>query len=438
MRKILLLILLVPVLTVSAQTAKVISIDSVVKMGLANSKQLKISAAKILNAQAKYKEAVDGAYPVVSAGASYQRINDVPVIAADLPPYGFITFIPNIPNNYAVSANASELLFNGFKLKYSEEAAQLSQKAAQMDAATDSAGIILNLQNYYINFYKAVMSKKAVEQSLKELNQHLTDAQNLKSNGAATNNDILKVQLLISNAQITELDLDNNIKVINYDMNITLGLPDNTLLIPDTTTSFSGSTDKTFDQLLQQALTSRPELGAADYRNKMALKYLDIAHGNIFPVLSLIGQDEYANPNRNFFPYVLGFKDNWAVGINLSWNITNLFTNKHNVEDASTLALQAKINYDQLNDNIKMSVNQTYLNYVESKDKIKVAQTAIDQAQENYKELYDRYKNQVASSTDLSDAETLLLQARISYSNTQADAQLAYYQLLNSAGTKIK
>lgn len=85
MRKFFFLILLIPTLTVQAQTAKVITIDTVVKMGLANSKQLKISAAKILNAQAKYNEAMDNAYPSVSVGAGYQRINNVPVIAADLP-----------------------------------------------------------------------------------------------------------------------------------------------------------------------------------------------------------------------------------------------------------------------------------------------------------------------------------------------------------------
>jgi outer membrane protein len=439
MRKSLLLILLLPVIAAAqVQTARVITIDSVVKLGLSNSKYLKISTAKVLNAQAKYNEALDAAYPSLSVGGSYQRINNVPVIAADLPPYGFITFIPNIPDNYNLSASGSELLFNGFKLKYSEEAAQLAQKASQMDASTDSAGIILNLQNSYINFYKAVMSKKAVEQSINELNQHLKDAQNLKDNGLATNNDVLKVQLLISNAQITELDLDNNIKIVNYDLNVMLGLNDNTLLEPDTTAAFSLSTDKTFDQVLQQALTTRPELSAADYRNKAALKNLDIARTGILPAISLIGQTDYSDPNRSYFPYVLGFKDNWAVGVNLSWNITNLFINKHNIDDASTMALEAKANYEQLNDQVKMNVNQTYLNYIESQDKIKVAQSAVDQAQENYKELYDRYKNQVASSTDLSDAETLLLQARINYSNTQADAQLAYYQLLNSSGTKIK
>lgn len=439
MRKFSLLILLLPAIAAAqVQTARVITIDSVVKLGLANSKTLKISTAKILNAQAKYNEAVDNAYPSVSVGASYQRINNVPVIAADLPPYGYITFIPNIPDNYNLTASASELLFNGFRLKYSEEAAQLAQKASQMDASTDSASIILNLQNSYINFYKAVMSKKAVEQSIKELNQHLKDAQNLKANGLATNNDVLKVQLLLSNAQLTELDLDNNIKIVNYDLNVMLGLPDNTLLEPDTTTAFSLSNDKTFDQVLQQALTTRPELSAADFRNKAALKNLDIARNGILPAISLIGETDYSDPNRSYFPYALGFKDNWAVGVNLSWNITNLFTNKHNVDDASTMALEAKTSFDQLNDQIKMSVNQTYLNYIESQDKIKVSQTAVDQAEENYKELYDRYKNQVASSTDLSDAETLLLQARINYSNTQADAQLSYYQLLNSSGTKIK
>ena len=87
----------------------------------------------------------------------------------------------------------------------------------------------------------------------------------------------------------------------------------------------------------------------------------------------------------------------------------------------------------EIND-VKKEVNMDYQNYVMALDKIKLLQTAIEQAGENNKILDSKYKSNIASATDRADAETLLYQAQINLELAKADAGLAYYTLLKSTG----
>ena len=81
-----------------------------------------------------------------------------------------------------------------------------------------------------------------------------------------------------------------------------------------------------------------------------------------------------------------------------------------------------------------MEVNQTYLAYQEAKDKIRVANESVQQAQENYNIVKSKYSNQIALLTDLLDADFYLLQAKINLSNARADLELAYYKVQKATG----
>jgi len=64
-----------------------------------------------------------------------------------------------------------------------------------------------------------------------------------------------------------------------------------------------------------------------------------------------------------------------------------------------------------LKENIQMEVYSNYLNLLKTEEKVKVNKTALEQALENYRITAEKYNLQLASSTDLIDAETLKLQA---------------------------
>jgi outer membrane protein TolC len=82
-----------------------------------------------------------------------------------------------------------------------------------------------------------------------------------------------------------------------------------------------------------------------------------------------------------------------------------------------------------------MTVNKNYRASLQALEKINVLQTAVAQAEENDRIMEAKFRNQLATTTDRIDAQSLMYQSRINLELARADADIAYYNLLKSTGT---
>ena len=85
-----------------------------------------------------------------------------------------------------------------------------------------------------------------------------------------------------------------------------------------------------------------------------------------------------------------------------------------------------------------MEVNQSYVTYKVALDRIKVSEESVNQAQLNSHDMQSKFQNGTALTTDILDADVLLLQAQLNLLNAKADAEVAYQQLLKATGTNLK
>ena len=69
--------------------------------------------------------------------------------------------------------------------------------------------------------------------------------------------------------------------------------------------------------------------------------------------------------------------------------------------------------------------------------KVEVYTKAIEQATENQRITKNKFINSLATTTELLDADVALLQARLGSSFYRADALVAYFKLLHSAGLDL-
>ena len=83
---------------------------------------------------------------------------------------------------------------------------------------------------------------------------------------------------------------------------------------------------------------------------------------------------------------------------------------------------------------ISLEVKDAYLRLREARDKIGVAQVAVEQAEENFRINAERFKEQVATTTEVLDAQTLLTQARSNYFNALSDYNIAWARLDRAMG----
>jgi len=415
-----------------AQSQKITLNDAITK-GIVESKTLRYDHSKIDMALAKYNESKDGKLPNISVDGSYTYLSDLPGHKyLGFGPFGSIQLYEN--SNYNSHAGITEQLFAGGRERYAEQSTEYLLEASKLDIEKDKEDITQNIINTYFTLYKATETKKIIDENIGQIKQRLTEVQDAYNRGSAIQNDVLRVQLQLSNTQLALIEANNNISIVNYNFDIMLGMPTTTQIELDSASMFTPALLKNSDEYQKDAIDNRMELKADNARTSAAQTGIKIAKSSLMPSVGVGADFTYANPNQRYFPIVDQFEPTWDAGINLRWNITDLFTNKHQVAEAQASYSQSQVAYDMHTDQIKMEVNSSFTAYNESLKKIDVAKIAVTQAEENYKTLTSRYNNHVALLSDLLDANNLLLQSKINETLAYADSELAYKNLLKATG----
>jgi len=418
-------------LQVTAQEKRPITLNEAIDLGIKNSKQLKNSQAKIEEATASLKEALNNQLPDAKLSASYLWLSNANVdmkLKSNNPGGGGGT-TPTISRAGYAIANASVPVFAGGRIRYGIEASRFLEEATRLDADNNKEEVIQNTIEAFVNLYKAKSSVSLVQENLAEAQQRVKDFSNLEKNGLLPRNDLLSAQLQASNFELGLLDAENNWRLANVSVNILLGLPENLELVPDSSMIDQNFSVKTLDDYLQTAYTNRKDLAALDLRKKASESAIRSAKGEYYPSLAVSGGYIAAD-----IPEVITITNALNIGVGVSYNIGSLWKTKAKVQQAEARAKQAAIGESQLNDDIRLDVNHAYLNFLSSQKKIEVYEKAVEQAIENYRIVKNKHDNNLETTTDLLEANTKQLLERMNLIFVKADAVVAYNKLLQAAG----
>jgi len=122
------------------------------------------------------------------------------------------------------------------------------------------------------------------------------------------------------------------------------------------------------------------------------------------------------------------------VSVSLSFDVWNWGTTAHQTDQAQSQLAQTYDAMGQLKDGITLEVTQNYLNQKQTVERIDVARQGVRQAEENYRITNEKFKKGLSLNSDLLDAEVALLQARISYTQSLVEYELAEARLEKAIG----
>ncbi|MBS1759594.1 MAG: TolC family protein [Bacteroidetes bacterium] len=420
-----------------AQETKKITLDDAISMSINNSKQLKLSQAKIEEATAKVQQAIEQKLPNMSISGSYLRLGNAQIDIKTNPNNnggggnnGNSGGAPKVSQALYGLANVSLPIYAGGKIKYGIESAKYLAEALKLDAQGNKDDVIQNTMEAFANLFKAHTAVLLMQENLHAANQRINDFGNLEKNGLLPRNDLLKAQLQASNIELSLLDAENNVQMANVNMNLMLGLPVSTQLVLDTTgIEKRDDGSRQLNDYLQLASKNRMDLASLSIRKKAAETGIQAAKAEKLPSLQLTGGYIAAD-----IPKLLTITNAVNVGIGVSYNLSSLWKTKSKVQQAESVAKQMMINESILDDNITLQVNKAYLTLMSSRKKIEVTNAAVAQANENYRIVKNKFDNSLATATDLLDADAAQLQAKLSYTLAKADAFLAYNKLLQTSG----
>ncbi|MGE5498616.1 MAG: TolC family protein [Syntrophothermus sp.] len=414
-----------------------------VELGLKNSKDIRISQSKLTAAEARSQEAGSQLLPQLKMGASYTRLSNVPPFEVKIPVMPAPIKISDvILNNYNLRLSLQQPLFTGFRLTSLKSAADLNGKAAYEELQKDINEAAFRIQSAFWQYYKAAQLAALLNKNLAQNAKHLEDTKNNLQNGLVTQNDVLKLQVQLANTKLQQIEAENNLDIAKVAFNQALNIPldsQTDIDVSDIITQDQAPSVKGFQysEIIKEAKESRSELKSLQYRVEAARKNAGAARSGWMPSVFLNANYYYNNPNSRYQPPKDQFNDSWDLGVSLSWDLWNWGYTSAQTAQAEENTIQTETSLSQLNDAVEIEVYSNYLTYQRASERIQVSRQSVEQAKENYRIINDKYNVQLATSTDLIDAETAVLQMETNYNNAVVDFELAQTRLEKSIGRKI-
>lgn len=425
---------LLSVMVVQAAIAqpRALTLEQSMQLGLQNSKTFHSAQMKSEYAAAKAGEVKAALFPSVKVQASYQRLSSVPEFKIPFP--GIPTIFPYIANAYAARASLQQPLFTGWRLQGAADNASYQADAAQTDVVKDKADLILGIKTAYWTVHRAGEVRRLAEESVSQVEAHLRDVENLERQGMATTNDVLKVRVQLANSRILLSDAANTLRLASIAFNSTIGLPLETEIAIASPLSAGSSEPLEPEKLLKAALASRPELVGMELRVKAADAAVTAASGGWFPQVFLTGNYYYARPNQRIIPSVDKFNDTWDFGISLQFDLWNNLSTLHQTSQAKAQREQTRDALGSMRDGIVLEVTQCFLNLQQARERIKLSELSVQQANENYRMASEKFKTGIMTSSDLLDAEMMLLQSKLQLTSSLVEHELAKARLEKVVG----
>ncbi len=323
------------------------------------------------------------------------------------------------------------LLWNRFKkAKIEVDLAELALFQAQNQIKKETKTV----------YYQVLKSKKLVEEARAQLERLKAQYETVKAFYRASirpKTDLLQSRVQLNQGKLSLIKARNQHELAKNRLNLIMKRSLEAPLCVDEKVTLP-QLELELGKLYEIALSTRPEVKEAYLAVERAKKAIKIAMSDYWPRVDLSASysKDGVTPDVSDNPY--GDHENAQVFLNATWEFFAWGKSKDKVGEAEKLAEAARIQLQDITDHVRLEVKNAYLLYKDAKEGVKVARSALESAREDYELNVSRYKNQLASNTDVLDAQSRLTKARSDYISAVAAQLTALAELEYATGREIE
>ncbi len=420
-----------------AESAKVLTLDESIATALRQNVSIHASGEGVKAADARKKEAFTGFLPKLSTYYSYTYQHTPPYIKG-LP----IQLLPQAPDQITIGTNdnynwalqATQPVFAGGGILANYQINRIESEVSRLDRATTVQDTVQDVTVSYFNILKARKISTVAAQSLEQLEAHRNVAQNFFRVGLIPKNDLLTAEVQAANGRQALLRAQNEVELAKSRFNTILRRGINAPVEVEDILEYKPFRRDLVD-CQKTAEAGRPEVRAYNLKLEQAGKQVNLARSEYFPTVSLVGNYSKYGDNPELAGSRFQDQENWYVMGVLNWTFWEWGKTRYRVDAGQSRRNQVRDALINLQDRVALEVKDAFLYLKEAEQRIFVAQKAIDQADENFRIMRERFNEHIASSTDVIDAQTLLTRTKSDYFNSLSDYNIAAARLERSMGT---
>jgi outer membrane protein TolC len=412
-----------------AQSIRSYSLEQLKDAALKNNHTLAIKEWQVKEKQAKFKEDEIKRYPSATLNGNYQynfNIGELTIPAGtigelELSP-GNSVLLPNVDkkftigehNNYNVGVTAYQPITQQAKIKTLLEIDKIDVQLTEKDRLKISLQVKQAIDRLY---YGTLIAKKQLEEAEAKLalaKSKLTDVENALQAGKTVTADEAGLQANIANEEQNIIKFNFQIQDYMGDLMTLTGINADSL------------------NLEEVEPTTQPLNLVDEYKNVATNSNTDLQTANLTKSKAELGIKAAKQSNRPDFGLMAGYayqygnpvlpSNNPFVGVNLKWELKDIFSNKHVISQRKLQLKQAQENIINTQEQVSNDIEKVYRKLNHTQVLITAAQKTVVYRKEELKIQEDKKAAGLNVQTDLLNAKSLLAKAEAD----MYSAQLSY------------
>ena len=411
--------------SVAEEPVEIFTLEETIKLAIQVNLELKSSKEEIAASLSAKKAQRTHFFPTFSTSYQYTRsdegasVNLMPMGSKD--EYGFVT-------------SFSQPIFTGFSLLNQYKIASLGLDVSKTAESLLRQDIIFESKKRYFELLQTQKLLGIAKETVIQIAAQKDVAENFYNVGMTPLNDFLQAQVKLANAEQELIVAKNNLDNAEANFNVLLRRPIRAPVKVADILEYSPFVQD-IDYCFDMAEKNRLEIQISELEIEIAEKELALAKKDYFPTISLQGNYFFYGSDWDVDGGV-GIYDpeGWNVMAVATWNFWEWGKTAYGAKEKLSRLTQAQLKKEELLDNIHLEVKNAFLRTQEAEKAIIAVEKAIEQAKENFRINEERYKEQIATQTDVLNAQTLLSETITRYYNALYSFKIAKAALYRAMG----
>ena len=407
---------------------RVFTLEECLRLALSRYPALKAALARKRAAEERERAAFREHLPRLYAGYEYRRYRDQETFKT---PFGTYPLRGREEAFFAVTVKLP--VFHGLAISTRHALRRLAIKVSEVEEARVRQELIFRVKEAYFRLVQAERELELARKSLERRRAHLRDVRGFFREGLVAENQVLQAEAETREAEYRLLSAENRLKVARARLNMLLQRPLTAPLRVEP--RFPGRpVRESYEKLLRLALRNRQEVKAALLAVRSKREELKLVRSRYFPWVDLEAQYYKRGDTLDLSENPYGDRENAWVGLSLNWELWDWGIRGREMAAVRAEILARREALREIEDRVRLEVREAYLDMEAARKKVSVARAALSAARENFRLVKARFREGLADTTDVIDAETLLTRARSEEIAARADFEIARARLAYAVG----
>lgn len=405
------------------------TLKSSIEHALRNNPDVLISKEGVSAAQLAKKGRFSDFLPKLSGSYGYMR--------RDEERESFPGFVTTPQDQYTFTATLDQTLFSGFSKLTAFEISKLDLQISEFQEQETLQDLVFAVKSVYFDILQEQNLTMVAEQAVEQLTSHVKQARDFYEVGLIPRNDLLEAEVELANARLELVVARNRVALAKTRFNVLLNRPVDAPVSLETTGQ-SDAFQKSYSECVALALEHRTEKQLALLALERSREDVDSARRDYYPAVNLqanylkTGDSARLDGGRGIYD-----DEEWNVGITASWTFWEWGKTAYGVRERLRREAQSELEVRNVDNKIRREIKSAFLKLEESRQNIVTEKKAVEQAKENLRITQAQYREQVVTSTEVLDAQTLLTQTQNNYFNALNSYNLSKAALVRAVGTRI-